>query len=270
MYLISKPTISIRPAYLNISRNLIFLCLTLLVPILIFNRPLFVFLNSNHHYVSDIVWLSLTTLGDGLVLGITMGLFLFFYPRIAVLAIVLMIGSAIPVHFIKAAFPAFRPVVTLDSVHVLGPILRSGSFPSGHTAAAFSAALAFLPYVQSRTKLALIFMVALLIAASRIFVGAHYPLDLVAGSLCALFFFQIFAVRITGIIEGRISEYPDPSSRTWTFLVTALFFAAILCGTVHAHYKAELPIIAVVISFTVLVIAITKILKTASQSRLPD
>jgi hypothetical protein len=85
-----------------------------------------------------------------------------------------------------------------------------------------------------------------------------------------LFFFQIFAVRITGIIEGRISEYPDPSSRTWKFLATALFFAAILCGTVHANYKAELPIIAVVISFTVLVIAITKILKTASQSRLPD
>ena len=55
------------------------------------------------------------------------------------------------------------------------------SFPSGHTCAAFAVALAFLgvPFGLGTLFLALAFA----IGASRVYLGAHYPLDVGAGAL---------------------------------------------------------------------------------------
>ena len=55
------------------------------------------------------------------------------------------------------------------------------SFPSGHTCAAFAVALAFAgaPFGLGYLFLAL----AVGIGASRVYLGAHYPLDVAAGAL---------------------------------------------------------------------------------------
>lgn len=54
------------------------------------------------------------------------------------------------------------------------------SFPSGHTAAAFAVAVAFAgaPFGLG----AALFLFALSIAISRVYLGAHYPLDVAAGA----------------------------------------------------------------------------------------
>jgi undecaprenyl-diphosphatase len=54
------------------------------------------------------------------------------------------------------------------------------SFPSGHTAAAFAVAVAFAgaPFGLGVA----LFLFAISIAVSRVYLGAHYPLDVAAGA----------------------------------------------------------------------------------------
>jgi undecaprenyl-diphosphatase len=54
------------------------------------------------------------------------------------------------------------------------------SFPSGHTAAAFAVAVAFAGAPLGLG--AALFLLALGIAVSRVYLGAHYPLDVAAGA----------------------------------------------------------------------------------------
>jgi undecaprenyl-diphosphatase len=55
------------------------------------------------------------------------------------------------------------------------------SFPSGHTAAAFAVAVAYAGAMGTLAPWFLAF--ALLVAASRVYLGAHYPLDVAAGAV---------------------------------------------------------------------------------------
>ncbi|MBW8874582.1 MAG: phosphatase PAP2 family protein [Acidobacteria bacterium] len=55
------------------------------------------------------------------------------------------------------------------------------SFPSGHTAVAFAVAFAFAS--PGSALGALVLVVAIGIAVSRVYLGAHYPLDVAAGVL---------------------------------------------------------------------------------------
>jgi membrane-associated phospholipid phosphatase len=69
-------------------------------------------------------------------------------------------------------------------VHTLGPVYHRNSFPSGHTATAFTAA----------TILAVLFggyffcsyIPAFLVAYSRVYMGDHFPLDTFGGALLGI------------------------------------------------------------------------------------
>lgn len=74
--------------------------------------------------------------------------------------------------------------ITLDYVKQrLVSIPGDSSFPSGHTASSFAAALALLLSLEKKQKLWAIpaLILSFLIAASRIYVCVHYPSDVFAG-----------------------------------------------------------------------------------------
>jgi undecaprenyl-diphosphatase len=65
--------------------------------------------------------------------------------------------------------------------HTLVPAPRDSSFPSGHTTVAFACATV-LSYFEPRLAPAL-FLLALAIGFSRVYVGVHYPLDVLGGAV---------------------------------------------------------------------------------------
>lgn len=96
------------------------------------------------------------------------------------------------------------------SVHVLGPSLFANSFPSGHTFTVFSTASLFA-WLYPRTSLPL-FALAALTGLSRIYVGAHFPLDVLGGMLVGLLS-TLIVIRWIGprwlMATGNPSGIPD-------------------------------------------------------------
>ena len=83
---------------------------------------------------------------------------------------------------VKSIVGRGRPFVLLDNV-VLGrdvPIDEIG-FPSGHAVLAFTLATFLAPYLSRRMTWAL-YSLAVVVALTRIYVGAHMPLDVIGGA----------------------------------------------------------------------------------------
>jgi len=100
---------------------------------------------------------------------------------VGVLAIILALGDTFVINIIKHAVARVRPMVDVPSARELVGYGGSGSMPSSHTSTWFAATLiAFTFYRPSwRVMLPLACMVGL----SRIYVGAHYPSDVIAGAV---------------------------------------------------------------------------------------
>jgi undecaprenyl-diphosphatase len=92
-----------------------------------------------------------------------------------------VLSGALLVHAAKLAVGRPRPIATLgDKVRAVGaPPRGRASWPSGHTQAAFGAAVV-LAELFRRLRWPLL-AVAALVGLSRIYVGAHFPLDVIAG-----------------------------------------------------------------------------------------
>lgn len=73
-----------------------------------------------------------------------------------------------------------RPATVVDGARVLGPASTGLGYPSGHAAIAVAMASAASPLVSRRFRPAL-WSVALGVGVSRIYVGAHMPLDVAGG-----------------------------------------------------------------------------------------
>jgi undecaprenyl-diphosphatase len=92
---------------------------------------------------------------------------------------------ALLVNQIIAAFwHRARPFESHPSAHVWGGRSHDPSFPSDHASAAFG--IAFAVFLFDRLVGTIFLAAAVLIGAGRVFVGAHYPGDVLAGCLVGL------------------------------------------------------------------------------------
>lgn len=84
------------------------------------------------------------------------------------------------VQLLKRTVSRMRPYNRLKDIQ---PLRREKdhSFPSGHTAAIFSTAVIMNAYLPGAA--ALFYSLAMLVGYSRVYIGVHYPSDVLAGSI---------------------------------------------------------------------------------------
>lgn len=166
-----------------------------------YNILLFYLINNGlQNGIFNIIMPFLTDFGSLLAWCILCGLLYLFggarAKKIAILALLALFISNVIVFVLKYIIAEPRPFLVLGNVHQLVPETEIYSFPSGHTTSSFAAATVIgLKYsLQLKNKkFRLIYPLiafAAVIGFSRIYIGVHYPFDVIFGALigiiCAL------------------------------------------------------------------------------------
>jgi membrane-associated phospholipid phosphatase len=103
---------------------------------------------------------------------------------------------------IKAAVDRARPPASYAEPKALVHVPHDHSFPSGHAATSFAAAT-MLTFAFPRLAPAF-FLLAAAIAFSRVYVGVHYPLDVIGGAALGV----LVATALRLLARGRLQLRP--------------------------------------------------------------
>jgi len=133
-----------------------------------------------------------------------------------------------------------RPCNVYDHVHLLVGCTKSFSMPSGHAANALAFSTPFLVMTKDRLKYYFL-LIAILVSLSRIYVGVHYPADVLVGALIG----SSIALLVVSLLKGsekRYRERPFTTILIFSLLVLSLFrvfyilFGPLDLSPDEAHY----------------------------------
>lgn len=124
-------------------------------------------------------------IGEVGAIWVIIGLILCLYPRTRMggfyMLLSLVLGFMLNNIIIKNVFQRPRPYVTHPEIISLMGEVSEWSFPSGHTCSSFACATALA--ISFGKKGALAYILAVLIAFSRLYIGVHYPSDILGGMI---------------------------------------------------------------------------------------
>lgn len=126
--------------------------------------------------------------------------------RISAIGVILLIVATdqFSASFVKNLVERIRPCNELPDVNILAGCTGSFSFPSAHAVNNFAVAV-FFTMLFPKYKWAL-FITAFLLALSRVYVGVHYPSDIIGGALIGAAFGFLFAkaaLYVNNIIKTK-------------------------------------------------------------------
>lgn len=155
----------------------------------------FLALYSYHTEGLNLLMRAITFLGDGIFAVFFSLIFIFYKFRISIFLLLTWIFSGLLAQILKRfLFPSeLRPLAYFKQqgitiFQVPGIEIHSfHSFPSGHTATAFAVFIGLSLFVSKTWQKISLLVLASLIGFSRIYLGQHFPADVLAGSVVGMF-----------------------------------------------------------------------------------
>ncbi len=148
----------------------------------------------------DWTMLGFTQIGSGLA-ALAIGLILFLAgDRLVAYEFILgTITLWIVVELVKALVRRSRPSKRVTQARIVGYRAIGRSFPSGHTSQAFFMATVIARHLHADVwGVCLLYAIALLVGITRMYVGAHYPRDVLGGA-------------VVGLVWGILAALVDPA-----------------------------------------------------------
>jgi membrane-associated phospholipid phosphatase len=172
----------------------LFLALTGTVIILFPKPEIHIYINDHTYGLADTFFRLITNLGDGFTVAI-----------LALIFLAIRLGSGLQLAFSGLLAGIFtqtlkrtlfndmeRPKKFFEGLHELHLIpgvdnYGGHSFPSGHAASAFALYFSLALFTSNKLLKALLFILAFLVAFSRVYLSQHFLNDIFAGSLFGIF-----------------------------------------------------------------------------------
>ena len=147
--------------------------------------------------ILDNLMIFITSLGNGGMIWIVATIVLLIPKKTrkaGIMSAAALLGSLIiNNNIVKNIVQRPRPFVTFTDLQIIIPTPSEFSFPSGHTSSSFAAAAVFYRHLPRKIGLPSVILAGL-IGFSRLYVGVHYPTDVIAGV-------------IMGILLSYLAEY---------------------------------------------------------------
>lgn len=121
---------------------------------------------------------------------------------VLVAVVLITITDQLSSHLLKELFGRIRPCHNIPDIRVLTGCGNSKSFPSSHAVNTMAAAIFF--GLRYRRILTLLLGVSLVVSYSRVYIGIHYPFDLLAGWVLGL----ACALAVLGVFNRLRRRWP--------------------------------------------------------------
>lgn len=174
-----------------------------------FEASIILWIQENLRGAMDGFWLFITHLGDDGLLWIAIGIALLFFKKTRPIGFTMLISLLFDYLIINVTLKGLvarpRPFVVNEAITpLITNVSPYRSFPSGHSGGSFAAMFALYKWVPKKIGIPALCLAAL-VALSRLYVGVHYPIDIIAGCIVG-FVCSVFAHRIVKWLMEKLKE----------------------------------------------------------------
>lgn len=161
---------------------------------------------SIHNPVLDRIEPVITLFGDGGIFWILLTVAILIFvkdKRVGITCVLALASEAVIVLVLKNTVQRSRPCWIDPTIQMLVRVPKDYSFPSGHSAASFSAAVSIFLYKKKWGTAAIV--LAALIAISRMYLFVHFPTDVLVGTLIGIAMALLFGYLVK-------KRHPEPQA----------------------------------------------------------